>query len=52
MDESIMMIQEKIQKESEILTKLREEIAKVIEQHGGQIEKPYLAVLYLARRKS
>jgi ubiquinone/menaquinone biosynthesis C-methylase UbiE len=26
-------------------------IAELIEQHGGQIEKPYLAVLYFARRK-
>ena len=31
---------------------LFEEIAEVIEQHGGYIEKPYLAVLYMARRKS
>lgn len=30
---------------------LFEAIAKLIEQRGGRIEKPYLAVLYLARRK-
>ncbi len=30
---------------------LFEEIADVIEQHGGIVEKPYLAVLYLARKK-
>jgi hypothetical protein len=27
-------------------------IAALIEQHGGQIERPYLAVLYMARRKN
>lgn len=27
-------------------------IADLIEQHGGHIEKPYLAVLYMARRKN
>lgn len=31
---------------------LFEEVAEVIEQHGGYIEKPYLAVLYMARKKS
>jgi ubiquinone/menaquinone biosynthesis C-methylase UbiE len=29
---------------------LFEEIAEVIEQHGGHIEKPYLAVLFMARK--
>lgn len=27
-------------------------VAELINQHGGQIEKPYLAVLYMARRKN
>jgi ubiquinone/menaquinone biosynthesis C-methylase UbiE len=31
---------------------LFEEVAEVIEQYGGYIEKPYLAVLYMARKKS
>ena len=31
---------------------LFEEIADLIERHGGYIEKPYLAVLYLAQRTS
>ena len=30
---------------------LFEAVAELIEQHGGQVEKPYLAVLYMARRK-
>ena len=39
MDESIMMIQEKIQKESGILTSLRKEIAKVIIGQEEMIDK-------------
>lgn len=31
---------------------LFEGIAESIERHGGYIEKPYLAVLYLAQRTS
>ncbi|MAT95582.1 MAG: hypothetical protein CL608_00320 [Anaerolineaceae bacterium] len=31
---------------------LFEAIAELIEKHGGLIEKPYLAVLYMARRKN
>jgi len=45
MDESIMMIQEKIQKESEILTKLREEIAKVIIGQEEMIDKLLIGLL-------
>jgi len=45
MDESIMMVQEKIQKESEILTKLREEIAKVIIGQEEMIDKLLIGLL-------
>jgi ubiquinone/menaquinone biosynthesis C-methylase UbiE len=31
---------------------LFEAIAELIEQHGGQIEKPYVTVLFMARRKN
>ncbi|MCK4924999.1 MAG: MoxR family ATPase [Spirochaetes bacterium] len=45
MDESIMMVHEKIQKESEILTKLREEIAKVIIGQEEMIDKLLIGLL-------
>jgi MoxR-like ATPase len=45
MDESIMMIQEKIQKESGILTSLREEIAKVIIGQEEMIDKLLIGLL-------
>ncbi len=45
MDESIMMVQEKIQKESEILTKLRKEIGKVIIGQEEMIEKLLIGLL-------
>lgn len=31
---------------------LFEAVAELIEQHGGQIEKPYVTVLFMARRKN
>ena len=45
MDESIMMIQEKIQKESGILTSLRKEIAKVIIGQEEMIDKLLIGLL-------
>jgi MoxR-like ATPase len=45
MDESIMMIQEKIQKESGILTSLRNEIAKVIIGQEEMIDKLLIGLL-------
>jgi MoxR-like ATPase len=45
MDERIMMVQEKIQKESEIITKLREEIAKVIIGQEEMIDKLLIGLL-------
>lgn len=36
----------------DVRSNLLESIARVIERHGGYLDKPYLAVLYLTRKRS